>query len=140
MKKIMMICVMPVTMVVTAFAQKVNYSQYNVIIEKGSLTVVEKDGKYYNMLIGSIKNPKKVIYLGHNKNLAAGRYDRLLEIMENDKISEKGRLEIFCGAQLRVFVKGEGEQRQFTFKDENSNAKFVLTKQDCLELKEIIEK
>ena len=139
MKKILMICVMQVTMMVTAFAQKVDYSQYNLIVQKGNVIVVEKDGKYYNMLIGSVKNPKKVLYLGHNKDLASGRFDRLIEFMANEKISDKGRLEIFCGSEIRVFVKGEGEQKQFTFKDENSSAKFVLTKQDCLELKEKVE-
>ena len=113
--------------------------QYNLIVQKGNVIVVEKDGKYYNMLIGSVKNPKKVLYLGHNKDLASGRFDRLIEFMANEKISDKGRLEIFCGSEIRVFVKGEGEQKQFTFKDENSSAKFVLTKQDCLELKEKVE-
>ena len=89
MKKIMMLCVMLVTMVGTAFAQKVDYSQYNVIVQKGNITVVEKDNKYYNMLIGPVKNPKKVLYLGHNKDLASGHFDRLIEIMTNDKINQK---------------------------------------------------
>jgi len=140
MKKILMICVMLVTMVMTAFAQKVDYRQYNVVTQKGNVTVVEKDRKDYRMIIGSLKKPQKVYVLGHNKDLAAGRFDRMLEIVTNSKFSKEGRLEIFCGSQIRVFAKGEGELRQYTFKDEDSNLMFVLTRQDCLELKEKVER
>lgn len=139
MKKILMICVMLVTMVVTTFGQKVDYNQYNVVAHKGNITVVEKDGKDYRMVIGPLKNPKKMYAMGHNKELAAGRFNRLIEIIENEKFPKQGRLERFCGSQIRVFTKGEGEQRLFIFKDASSNAKFVLTRQDCLELKDKTE-
>lgn len=62
-----MICVMLVTLVVTAFAQKVDYSQYNVVTQKGNVTVVERDGKDYRMVVGSMKKPQKVSQMSLNK-------------------------------------------------------------------------
>ena len=133
-----MICVILVTMVVTAFAQKVDYSQYNVVAQKGNVTIVEKEGKDYRMLVGTMKNPQKVYVLGHNKDLAAGRFDRMLEIMANNKFPKNGRLEMFCGSQIRVFVKEERGQSFFYFVDEDSKSKFVFSKLECRELKETI--
>lgn len=126
MKKFLMICMMLVTIVVTAFAQKVDYSQYNVVAQKGNVTILEKEGKGYRMVVGSLKKSQKVYMLGHNKDLASGRFDRLLEIMANNKIPKDGRLEMFCGTQIRVFAEGEGDKRQFTFKDEDTKTNFHI--------------
>lgn len=69
---------MLVTMVVTAFAQKTDFTTYDVIAKAGDVTIIAKDNDC-RMIVGSVKKPKLNMQMGHSKEQAASKIDRILD-------------------------------------------------------------
>ena len=128
MKRLLTICVLLTTMIVTAFAQKmIDYTTYDVIAKAGNVTVLVKDNDY-RMLVGSLRKPKTTFLLGSSKEQTTQKFDRLLEIVTNENYSRSDRQINFCGIGFHLTVKGSGDNERFTFSKDGEKVKFELSK------------
>lgn len=139
MKRVLLVCVILVLSVFTAFSQsKVDYNTYDVIASSGNITVVAKE-KDYRMIVGPLKKPTTVFLLGYTTEFAETKIERLLSICGNEKFSKKDRDISFCGVPLHYSVIGEGDAEQYSFIGDLDKVKFVLSKKDILEIQKQIE-
>ena len=135
MKKILVSSVILIMTITTAFSQnKVDYNEYDVLANSGNITVVAKK-RDYRMIVGPIKKPTAVFILGHSKELAENKFERLLVVCGNDKYSKKNRDISFCGTPLHYSVIGKNNEEQYSFVGDFDKVKFVLAKEDILAIK-----
>ena len=139
MKKVLMICVMLVTMIVTAAAQKtIDYTTYDVVAKAGNVTVLVKDNDY-RMVVGSLKKPKISLLLGYSKEQAGQKFDRLLDITGNNNYSAADRQIIFCGVGFHLRIKGSGDKERYSLAKDGENVSFELSENDICSLKKSLE-
>lgn len=129
MKRLLTIIVILVSAVVSAFAQKVDYTKYQVLAKSGNVSVVVKDSDY-RMVVGSLTQPKKVFLLGYSKEQDAQRFEHLLEVADNDNYTRTNRQITFCGVGLLLTIEGTGDNERYRFVEEGKFATFILTKTD----------
>ena len=129
MKRLLTISVILVSAVVSAFAQKVDYTKYQVLAKSGDVSVVVRDSDY-RMVVGSLTQPKKVFLLGYSKEQAAHRFEHLLEVADNDNYTRINRQICFCGVGLLLTIKGNGDDERYTFVEEVKFIKFNLYKRE----------
>lgn len=126
MKRLLTISVILISAVVSAFAQKVDYTKYQVLAKSGNVSVVVKDSDY-RMVVGSLTQPKKVFLLGYSKEQAAQRFEHLLEVADNDNYTRTNRQITVCGVGLLLTIKGTGDDERYTFVEEGKFTSFELT-------------
>lgn len=130
MNKILLICALLATMVVTTFAQKtIDYTTYDVIANAGNFTVLFKDNDY-RMVVEALKKPKTTFLLGYTKEQTAQKFDRLLEITGNDKYSKDDRQINFSGIGLHFTAKGTGNKERYYFAKDEEKIGFELSKSE----------
>lgn len=136
MKKLLVSSVILLMSITTAFSQsKVDYNEYDVLANSGNITVVAKE-RDYRMIVGPIKKPTAVFILGHSRELAENKFERLLVTCGNDKYSKKNRDIYFCGIPFHYSVTGNNNAEQYSFVGDLDNVKFVLAKEDILAIQE----
>ena len=129
MKRLLTISVILISAVVSAFAQKVDYTQFEVLAKSGDVSVVAKDN-YYRMVVGPLKNPKKVIFLGYSKDQVDQMLEHLLKIADNDVYTKTNRQITFCGVIFLLTIEGTGDNERYTFVEQGKSTSFVLSKSD----------
>lgn len=86
-----------------SFAQRVDYTSYHLVAQKGKVYVGVKDNNW-RMVTGSLKRSKLDFLLGGSKDQALGNIDRLMQKCTNEKHTKADREIRFCGVQLIVTV------------------------------------
>ena len=129
MKRLLLISSILISTFMSAFAQKVDYTKYDVLAKSGNVSIVVKDSDY-RMVVGSLANPNKVFLLGYSKEQASQRFEDLLKSADNDNYTRTNRQISFCGVGLLLSIKGTGDNEQYTFIEEGKLTKFLLTKTD----------
>ncbi len=116
----------------TSFAQKTDYTKYNVIAQTKDVTVIVKDNDY-RMVVGQLKKPKAVFFLGYSKEQAAQRFHHLLEQADNKSYSSNYRQIRFCGANLQMTVTDtKADDAIYDFIMVDNNVKYSLNKCDIV--------
>lgn len=136
-----MMSVMLLAMVTTAVAQqkKVDYTTYDVIAKTGSVTLVVK-GNDYRLIVGSLSKPKTVLQFGYSKEQVQSRFDAIKRFSdEKERYGSKNRHVLFNGSRYVLNITGEGYNEKFSFKAEDMNSRFVVTAEDCENLKNALE-
>lgn len=137
MKKVIMICAMLVTMVVTAFAQKTtDFTTYDVVAKAGDVSIIVKDNDY-RMVIGSLKKPKLNMVMGYTSEQAASKIDRILDFSK-EGYTKKNRNVSVCGVMFLLNITGEGDSEKYHFTAVDKKGKFDLSVSDCKQLKQSI--
>ena len=136
MNKLLMIGVMLTTIVVTAFAQKIDFTTYNVVAKAGDVTVIVKDNDY-RMVVGSVKKPKLNMLMGYSKDQAVSCIDRILAFPK-ENYTKKNRNVSVCGVMFILTITGEGDKEKYHFDAFDTKGKFDLSAKDCEQLKESI--
>ncbi len=139
MKKKLFVVLLLIVTTITAFAQKTtDYTTYDVVAQKGNVSVVVKDSDW-KMIVGSLKKPKILFVMGYSNEQAASKIDRIIEMGSNENYSKKDRNVSFCGIPFRLTITGEGENEKYLFVSENGKSKFSLIKSECMDIKQLIE-
>lgn len=116
----------------TSFAQRTDYTKYNVIAQTKDVTVIVKDNDY-RMVVGQLKKPKTVFFLGYSKEQAAQRFHHLLEQADNKSYSSNYRQIRFCGANLQMTVTDtKADDAIYDFIMVDNNVKYSLNKSDIV--------
>lgn len=137
MKKVIMICAMLVTMVVTAFAQKTtDFTTYDVVAKAGDVSIIVKDNDY-RMVVGSLKNPKLNMIMGYTKEQAASKIDRILNFSK-ENYTKKNRNVSVCGVMFLLNITGDGDNKKYLFAAVDKHGWFDLSLRDCKQLKQSI--
>ena len=134
MKRILTTSAILISAIVSAFAQKVDYTKYEVLAKSGNISVVVKDNDY-RMVVGSLTQPKKVFLLGYSKEQATQRFEDLLKAADNDYYTRTNRQICFCGVGLLLTIEGTGDNERYRFVEEGKFTRFVLSKSDLLQFK-----
>lgn len=130
MKKLLLCVIMIALSAITLFAQKADYTKYDVIAQTNDVTIVVK-GSDYRMVVGPLKKPKTVFLLGHSKDQVAQRFKLLLEQVDNKSYSNKNRQVSFCGADLRLTVAdSKAEDVKYDIVRKDNNVKYRMNKSD----------
>lgn len=138
MKRVLTICAMLITMVVTAFAQKtIDFSTYDVVAKAGDVPIIVKDNDY-RMVVGPVKKPKINMLMGYSKEQAASKIDRMLDFT-NEKYTREKRNVSVCGVMFILSIKGAGDNEKFLFEATDHKGSFTLAKKDMLYFKESLE-
>lgn len=82
MKKIIFISLL-LTISLSLFAQKTDFTTYDVIAKADDVTIIVKDNDY-RMIIGSVKKPKLNMLMGYSKDQAINRIDCILNFSKED--------------------------------------------------------
>lgn len=138
MTRLLTIIVILVSAVVSAFAQKVDYTKYDVLAKSGNVSVVVKDNDY-RMVVGSLTKPKKVFLLGYSKEQAAQKFEYLLDLADNDSYTRTNRQISFCGVGLLLTIEGTGDNERYRFVEEGKFIRFDLSKGELLQIKSSFE-
>lgn len=134
MKKVLLTVLMLVVTIISAVAQKVDFTTYEVVANAGDVSVIVKDNDY-RMVVGSLKKPKLNMVMGYTKEQAASKMDRILDFSKGSYI-KKGRIVSVCGVMFRLNINGEGADEKFHFAVVNQKVKFELSQKDCVYLKQ----
>lgn len=137
MKKLLFLIIL-LTATLAAFAQKVDYTTYEVVAKAKDVTVVAKDNNWL-MVVGSLKRPKLELHLGYTNEQAASKIDRLLEACSNEKYTKDERPVYFCGLMLKMKVTESGEDERYLFRVDNSKMKFKIERFEFLFIKNTIQ-
>ena len=132
MKKLIVTVTILLLSTLTSFAQKTDYTKYNVIAQTKDVTVIVKDNDY-RMVVGQLKKPKTVFFLGYSKEQAAQRFHHLLEQADNKSYSSNYRQIRFCGANLQMTtpdIKADDVIYNFLLSDKN--VRYTLNKSDIV--------
>lgn len=130
MKKLLLCVIVIVLSAITLFAQKTDYTKYDVIAQANEVSIVVKDNDY-RMVVGQLKKPKTVFFLGYSKDQAAQRFHHLLEQADNKSYSSNYRQIKFCGANLQMMVTDpKADDAIYDFVMGDSSVKFTLNKSD----------
>ena len=130
MKQLIITIALILLSTITSFAQKTDYTTYNVITQTKEVSIVVKDNDY-RMVVGQLKKPKTTFFLGYSKEQAAQRLHNLLEQADNKNYKSKHRQVRFCGNQLQVTITdSKADDVIYDFAIEGSKVKFTLNKSD----------
>lgn len=138
MKKLLSLCFILLTTTLCAFAQKVDYTTYNVVAKTKDVTVVVEDNNWM-MVVGSLKKPKLEFHLGYTNEQAANKMDRLMDACSNEKYTKDERPVYFCGLMLKMKVTESGEDERYLFRVDNSKMKFKIERSEFLFIKNTIQ-
>lgn len=138
MKRLITVIILFITTIASVFAQKVDYTTYNVVAKTKDVTVVVKDNNWM-MVVGSLKKPKLEFHLGYTNEQAASKIDRLLESCSNEKYTKDERPVYFCGVMLKMKVFGSGENEQYLFKNDNNKMTFRLERSELFTIKNTVQ-
>ena len=137
MKKLLLTTLL-VIISLSMFAQKtIDYTTYDVIAKVSNVTIVVKDNDY-RMVIGPLKKSKATFLLGYNKEQAVQKFERLLEIINDENYSKSDRVINFCGLGVRLTIKGSADKERYTFSMDGENVRSLLAKEDINAIKETI--
>ena len=136
MKRILVVLLVLVT-AITAFAQKTDFTTYDVIAKAGDVTIIMKDSDY-RMIVGSIKKPKLNMLMGYSKEQAVNCVDRI-SYFSKEGYTKKNRNVSVCGVMFLLNIAGEGDDEKYYFTAVDNKGKFTLTKKDILSFKESLE-
>lgn len=137
MKKVLLIAILIVSSVVSAFAQKTDFTTFDVVAKAGDVTIIVKDNDY-RMIIGSVKKPKLNMLMGYSKDQAINRIDRILDFSK-ENYTKKNRNVSVCGVLFLLTITGEDANETYHFEASDMNGKFDLSAKDCLMFKKSIE-
>ena len=130
MKKLIVTVTILLLSTLASFAQKTDYTKYNVIAQTKDVIVIVKDNDY-RMVVGQLKKPKTVFFLGYSKDQAAQRFHHLLEQADNKSYSSNYRQIRFCSANLQMTVTDtKADDAIYDFVIGDSSVKFTLNKSD----------
>lgn len=128
MKKLLLSVVMIALSAITSFAQKADYTKYDVIVQTNDVSIVVKDNDY-RMVVGPLKKPKTVFLLGYSKEQAAQRLQQFIEQADNKNYSKKNRPVTFCGVNLLLTaMDSKAEDVIYEILREDRNVRFRLNK------------
>lgn len=132
MKKLLLCVIMIALSAITSFAQKADYTKYDVIAQTNDVSIVVK-GNDYRMVVGPLKKPKTVFLLGYSKEQAAQRLQQFIEQADNKNYSNKNRPVTFCGVNLQLTsVDSKAEDVIYDILREDSNVRFRLNKSSLI--------
>lgn len=134
MKRLLLISSIIISTFMSAFAQKVDYTKYEVLAKSGNISVVVKDNDY-RMVVGSLAQPKTVFLLGYSKEQATQRFEDLLKAADNDYYTRTNRQICFCAVGLLLTIEGTGDNERYRFVEEGKFTRFVLNITDLLQFK-----
>ena len=130
MKRLVVTIALILLSTITSFAQKTDYTTYNVIAQTKDVSIVIKDNDY-RMVVGQLRKPKTVFFLCYSKEQAGQRLHNLLEQADNKNYVSKHRQVRFCGNQLQVTITdSNADDVIYGFAIEGSKVKFTLNKSD----------
>lgn len=130
MKRLIVTIALILLSTIISFAQKTDYTTYNVIAQTKDISIVVKDNDY-RMVVGQLKKPKTVFFLGYSKEQAAQRFHHLLEQADNKSYSSNYRQIRFCGANLQMMVNDtKADDAIYDFVIGDSSVKYTLNKSD----------
>lgn len=132
MKKIIFISLL-LTISLSLFAQKTDFTTYDVIAKADDVTIIVKDNDY-RMIVGSVKKPKLNMLVGYTKEQVAAKIDRILEF-SNEKYTNQKRNVSFCGILFLLTITGNDNNEKFRFEASDMKYKFELTTDDCKAMK-----
>ena len=134
MKKLLLCAIMIALSAITLFAQKADYTKYDVIDQANDVSIVVKDNDY-RMVVGPLKKPKTVFLLGHSKDQVAQRFKQFLEQADNKNYSKKNRPVLFCGVNLQLTaIDSKADDVFYDILREDNNVKFRLKKSSIVSL------
>ena len=136
MKKIIFLSLL-LTITLSAFAQKTDFTTYDVVAKTGDVTIIVKDNDY-RMVVGSVKKPKLNMLMGYSKDQAVSCIDRILAFSK-ENYSKKNRNVSVCGVMFILTITGEGDKEKYHFEASDTKGKFDLSAKDCEQLKESIQ-
>lgn len=122
---------------ITTFAQKVDFTTYDVVDKVGDVTIIVKDNDY-RMIIGSVKKPKLNMLMGYSKEQAIYCIDRILDFSK-EGYTKKNRNVSVCGVMFLLTIKGEDDNEKYHFEASDLKGKIVLSVKDCEQLKKSIQ-
>ena len=132
MKQLIVTVALLLLSALTSFAQKKDYTQYNVIAQAKDVTIIAKDNDY-RMVVGQLKKPKTVFFLGYSKEEAAQKFCHLLEQVDNKKYSSNYRQIRFCGANLQMTTPDiKADDVIYSFVMADKNVRYTLNKSDIV--------
>lgn len=138
MKRVLTIYAILVTMVVTAFAQKLtDFTTYDVVAKAGDVSIIVKDNDY-RMVVGLLKKPKLNMVMGYSKEQAASKIDRILDFSK-EGYTKKNRNVSVCSVMFQLNIIGEGDNEKYLFEATDKKVKFALTKKDILSFKDSLD-
>lgn len=130
MKRLIVTITLLLLSTITSFAQKTDYTAYNVIAQTKDVSIVAKDNDY-RMVVGQLKKPKAVFFLGYSKEQTAQRFHNLLEQADDKNYKSKYRQVRFCGSQLQMTItESKDDDVVYGFVMEESKVKYTLNKSD----------
>ena len=113
---------------VSMFAQKVDFTTYDVIAKRGNVTIIMKDNDY-RMVVGSVKKPKLNLLMGFSKEQAINRIDCILDFSK-ESYTKKNRNVSVCGVMFLLSITGEGEKETYHFEASGIKGEFSLIVDD----------
>lgn len=137
MKKVLMICVLLTTMIVSAVAQTTDFTTYQVVARAGDVTVIVKDNDY-RMVVGSLKKPKLNMVMGYTKEQACSKIDRILDFSKEGYTKNNRNVSV-CGVMFLLNITGEGDSEKYLFTAVDKKGKFDLSVSDCKQLIQSIQ-
>lgn len=136
MKKVLMICVLLTTMIVSAVAQATDFTTYDVVAKAGDVTIIVRDNDY-RMVVGSLKKSKFNMVMGYTSEQAASKIDRILDFSK-EGYTKKNRNVSVCGVMFLLNITGEGNSDKYHFTAVDKKGKFDLSVNDCKQLRQSI--
>ncbi len=121
----------------SAYGQEVDFSLYELVAQRGKISVVTQDGEY-RMIVGSLKRPKAALLLGMMPEMAAAQLDHIVAMGTSESYIRQRRSVLFCGETFFFRVSGNGENRCYSFKGLNNAARFSIDEDDIRTLKSAI--
>ena len=83
------------------------------------------------MVVGQLKKPKTVFFLGYSKEQASQSFRHLLEQVDNKSYSSNYRQIRFCGANLQMTTPDiKADDVIYNFLVSDKNVRYMLNKSD----------
>ena len=138
MKQLIVTVALLLLSALTSFAQKKDYTQYNVVAQAKDVTIIVKDNDY-RMVVGQLKKPKTVFFLGYSKEQASQSFRHLLEQVDNKSYSSNYRQIRFCGANLQMTTPDiKADDVIYNFLVSDKNVRYMLNKSDIVGFIEVL--
>lgn len=136
MKRILVVLLVLVISI-TVFAQKTDFTTYDVIAKAGDVSIIVKDNDY-RMLVGSLKKPKLNMLMGYSKEQAINRIDGILDFSKEGYTKNDRNVSV-CGEIFLLNITGKGDNEKYHFDAIDKKVKFSLTVEYCRLLKSKIQ-
>ena len=139
MKQLIVTVALLLLSALTSFAQKKDYTQYNIIAQAKDVTIIVKDNDY-RMVVGQLKKPKTVFFLGYSKEQASQSFRHLLEQVDNKSYSSNYRQIRFCGANLQMTTPDiKADDALYVFVLGDNKVKYTLSKSDISSIIDLLQ-